>query len=338
MKSADNSYEATDAQRALDLPDEMVSWLGHVSWPDGAPGPVLPDDRAAADLLDRMAVHPADRASTLAARPDPERDPALWWVLERVYHDVLGTMGEPPTGGWWLALPDSAGPLGRHLYVWACLALVPHVRDYHANCGVPDDISWASLAAFAEQLNASRRITGIAGIQTSWTLPRTFRGTGYRLGRLSFERGWAQPDPTTHSVLRPGRSQLNTHVPADGGPLEPTAVDDALAQAREFFPRHFPGNVQAFGCHSWLMDDRLADYLSATSRIVAFQRRFSRFCDSQRADWTPIEHIFHRRYDRPDVPLSLLDELPQRTSLERAIVTHLRNGGHWYNRTGWLDF
>jgi hypothetical protein len=28
--------------------------------------------------------------------------------------------------------------------------------------------------------------------------------------------------------------------------------------------------------------------------------------------------------------------LPQRTTLERAIVGHLRAGEHWRNRTGWL--
>ena len=31
-----------------------------------------------------------------------------------------------------------------------------------------------------------------------------------------------------------------------------------------------------------------------------------------------------------------IDELPQRTTLERAIVAHLRAGKHWRNRTGWL--
>jgi hypothetical protein len=32
-----------------------------------------------------------------------------------------------------------------------------------------------------------------------------------------------------------------------------------------------------------------------------------------------------------------LNELPQRTSLERAVVGHLEGGHHWKVRTGWLD-
>ena len=50
----------------------------------------------------------------------------------------------------------------------------------------------------------------------------------------------------------------------------------------------------------------------------------------------PILHLCHRRFDGPEVPPALLAELPQRTSLERAVVGHLRDGGHWYNQTGWF--
>ncbi|MEV4260230.1 hypothetical protein [Kribbella sp. NPDC049584] len=67
-----------------------------------------------------------------------------------------------------------------------------------------------------------------------------------------------------------------------------------------------------------------------------FQRRFGGFSQRVEADWGPLEHVLHRRYDEPVVPPSLLDELPQRTTLERAIVTHLKRGGHLYNQTGWI--
>jgi hypothetical protein len=48
--------------------------------------------------------------------------------------------------------------------------------------------------------------------------------------------------------------------------------------------------------------------------------------------------VFHRRYDGLNVPTTLLDELPQQTTLQRAIVAHLRAGGHWHSRTGWFPF
>ncbi|WUJ72104.1 hypothetical protein OG809_02330 [Kribbella soli] len=73
--------------------------------------------------------------------------------------------------------------------------------------------------------------------------------------------------------------------------------------------------------------------LSCSYRLLLAQMRQRRRGDPA---WAPLERVFHRRYDGPVVPPSLLGELPQRTALERAIVAHLRRGGHWYSQTGWI--
>jgi hypothetical protein len=46
-------------------------------------------------------------------------------------------------------------------------------------------------------------------------------------------------------------------------------------------------------------------------------------------DEAVLRYVFGRVVPR-------LDELPRRTSLERAVVDHLRSGGHWYGARGWL--
>jgi hypothetical protein len=235
------------------------------------------------------------------------------------------------------ALPTITGSVGRHLYVWLFLSVLPYVRSYHTERGVPDAISWNSLAALGDEMTNSRLVCGISGLDSTWGLPLVFRGASYRLGRLVFDRQQPKATPSYHPVLGPGQSGLNTHVPS-GGRLDPVACDDSFAQARAFFPRRFPEQVVAFGCHSWMMDDQLAAYLPETSNIIQFQRRFKRFTDCELADWAPLEHLFHRRYHGPQAPKALLDELPEDTTLQRAIITHLRAGDHWYNRTGWFPF
>jgi hypothetical protein len=62
---------------------------------------------------------------------------------------------------------------------------------------------------------------------------------------------------------------------------------------------------------------------------MRFQRRFTLVATSQDGDADVLRFVFHRI-------APLIDELPQRTTLERAIVAHLRAGKHWRNRTGWL--
>ncbi|MBA2362361.1 MAG: hypothetical protein H0V86_02380 [Chloroflexia bacterium] len=81
-----------DVQSQLALPARMMTWLERIERPTGSRGPVLPDGAEAARLLERLGVDPADRAGTLAARPDPISHPALWWVLDRAYHDLLANM------------------------------------------------------------------------------------------------------------------------------------------------------------------------------------------------------------------------------------------------------
>jgi hypothetical protein len=329
-------FDAAAVCAELQLPDAFLTWLSRVERPAESPGPVLPSDADATTLLRQLAVEPGDRVAALAARPNPITHPALWWVLDRAYHDVIATMGIPPAWGGWPEFLARTGPVGRHLYVWLCLAVLPHVRGYHERLGIAEDVSWASLANLGREMTKVRRLSGIPGLESSWMLPRTFRGAAYRLGRLVFERGQPQPEHSQHEVLRPGEISLGTHIPDTGGHLDPDSCDDSFSTAQDFFAHHFDEQPVAFDCHSWLMDDQLAEHLPATSNIIQFQRRFTYFNDSEPGDHEILEHVFHRRYHEPQAPMHLLDELPQDTRLQRAIAAHLRAGGHWQNRTGWL--
>ncbi len=81
-------------------------------------------------------------------------------------------------------------------------------------------------------------------------------------------------------------------------------------------------------CSSWLLDAQWAEYLPAGSNILHFQRRFQpvRWWDDDRALMT---FVFGRQYRDAE-------EVPRRTTLERAIADHLRAGRHWRGVLGWL--
>ena len=131
-------------------------------------------------------------------------------------------------------------------------------------------------------------------------------------------------------AFREGEPTLGIHIP-ESGPLTPEACDDSLAQARPFFSRHFPETPTRLAiCTSWLLDPQLAEYLAPDSNIVRFGRRFTLVGDGYDGDADVLRFVFHRIAPR-------IDDLPQRTTLERAIVAHLRAGKHWRNRTGWVE-
>jgi hypothetical protein len=326
-------------QRKLGLSDEMMLWLERIERASSSPGPQLPNDREAAQLMERLGVEPVDQGYTLAARLNPDEQPELWWVLDRIYHGMLANMGRgEPVDGFkgWSAFPASAGPFGMHLYVWLFLAVVPEVRHFHTERRIPDDISWESLKVLGRGMSTHRSMIGMSGLGLwdQWGGPMRFLGADYQLGRLSFNRGELSFLGRAHTHV------LNIHVPPFG-PVDAAACDESLAQAREFFPRHFPEEpVTFFICHSWLMDDQLASYLPESSNIVRFQSRFNLVQTTELAtsDNFILNYVFHRGNDEPVIPPSLLNELPQDTTLQRAFVSHLRSGKHWYERTAWAVF
>lgn len=340
--------DVAEVQRQLGLAPDMAALLARMERRANGYGPDLPGDAEAAEMLERLGVTESDRVATLAARPDPANDSALCWVLDRLYIDMLANMGQPVSASGfagWPAMPAGTGAVGRHLYVWLYLAVLPVVRRYHTGQGVPDDISWGSLTALSEQMTKDRAMYGVRGIGQHWSLPLIFRGGMYSgLGRLAYDRQYSPVDftaaepGTTANPPRPGEPVVNVHIPSRGGPLDPIACDESIERARRFFSRHFPERPVGFICHTWILDPQLANYLAETSNIRRFQQRFRLISDpTERADRYMLRLIFTRDpQDWNALPDEVLDELPQDSTLQRAFVTHLRAGRHWFDRTGWF--
>ncbi|MFJ5596656.1 acyltransferase domain-containing protein [Micromonospora parva] len=306
-----------DIAARLGVPVEEVDRVHRLAG-DGPSAPLPPKADAPA-ILDRLAVPPDDAAEIMAGWPEPGSP--LWtaelrWLLDRSIAAVRADLG----GYDWLPpgpeLPRERGPAWRHLYVYAYLALVDVVRGYHSDHGVPDAVSWVTLADLGRNLAVDRRMRGDGWpVMQSW-LTLHSRGGLYELGRLQYQRG---------------DGALGLHVP-ESGLLTPQAVTASLEEARAFFPRHFPDErYTVFSCGSWLLDPQLREYLPEDSNILRFQRRF--------------ELEPHQESEGPDADIEMLrfgfrtlttplDELPRRTVLQRAIIDHLRDGGHWHWRRG----
>ncbi|MBB6552565.1 acyltransferase domain-containing protein [Nonomuraea rubra] len=301
-------------------------WLAHLESADG-PDLVLPADPVP-ELL-RLTVPHEDLGAVLATRPEPGS--GQWWLAERCVRSLVSTMGSLDGPPFFQPLPE----LGPYFYVHVFLGAVPHTLAYHRELGIAPEVSWATLADLGRCMAVHRKRYGHGGLHAPFWLMLHARGVLYALGRLQFNR-----DTLSASVgeavraagmpAGPGSPALGVHIPDFLGPLAPAACDASFALAREFFPRHFPGEqVRVMTCGSWLLDDQLGAYLPDDSNILAFQRRFhllERFGDGDMLGFVYGEHAGD--------PAAL----PRRTRLERAIADHLAAGGTWYGRLGWLPF
>ncbi|MDQ0364770.1 acyltransferase domain-containing protein [Catenuloplanes indicus] len=306
-----------DIAGRLGVPAEEIARVDRLA--GGRPSAPLPDRADAPALLDRLAVRPDDAEEIMAGWPDPGSElwtPELRWLLDRSIALVRADLG----GYEWLTpgpeLPRDRGPAWRHLYVYAYLALTGVVLDYHRAHGVPEAVSWATLADLGRNLAVDRRMNREGWpVMQAW-LTLHVRGGLYELGRLQHHRG----DGT-----------IGLHIP-DAGPLTPEAISASLDEGRAFFPRHFPDETYtAFSCGSWLLDPQLREYLPADSNIIRFQDRFTLDAyeepEGVDADLEVRRFVF-RTLTTP------LDRLPRDTVLQRAIVDHLRSGRHWQWRRG----
>jgi hypothetical protein len=103
-----------------------------------------------------------------------------------------------------------------YVYVYAYLALVGVVTGYHRDHGIPEAVSWVTLADLGRNLAVDRRMRREGWpVMQSW-LTLHARGAVYELGRLQHQRGG---------------TAIDLHIP-ESGPLTAGAVAASLDEAR----------------------------------------------------------------------------------------------------------
>ena len=187
------------------------------------------------------------------------------------------------------------------------VARIPGLREKHRALGLTEEESAATVESLARHVELHRRCGGEPGSWEVEWIEMIWEGKLSELGRLQFE---------DH-----GDGVLDVHIP-ETGPLASAACDASFARARDVYPGHLVAQ-----CTSWLLDPRLADVLPASSNIVRFQRRFELRNEGREANRDVLRFVFHT-YEAD------LDGLTPRTTLERALVRHMRAGGTWRAPTG----
>ena len=320
----------------LRVHEETTIWLDGL---DAAGDPpvelALPSREALPDLLSELGLVDEDASDLIASLSTLDGSPALRSLVRRCAWSIVSKMGEvgdwPPLPRW----PVATGRTGGAFYAWVFLVSLPFARRFHAERGIPADVSRATFADLGRNLRHGRRQWDDLAIADPWWLALHLRGAIYELGRLQFERGrlgntTCQAMIAAGVEVTPGEPVLSVHIPAYSGPIDPVACDASIARAMEFFPRHFPEETFVFAvCYSWMLDDDLSAYFPATSNIIRFLDRFQIAYRFDENDASILRFVF----GRSDLPL---DAYSQTTTLERAVIAHIKAGHHWHGGAGWF--
>jgi GNAT domain-containint protein/N-acyltransferase family protein len=338
------SPEGRSAANELGLDASYASWLASLdAAPD--PGSELPLCTSQdAEVLARTGVADSDAAAVLESQRLLDRSAGLRWLLRQCRRLTIAHLGDPNAPELQLPqLPAALGLPGRCFPAHLFLATLPLTIDWQQRQGVPAEPCWAVFADLGRQMDIYRSAYGTTGVEEPWWLLLHLRGLIYEFGRLQYNMlrigaGLMSPqcwyDDAEAGRLgagfRPCDDAVGVHIP-ETGPMTPQACADSLASARTFFGNYFPSPTRRLAiCESWLLDGQLTEYLSSDTNIIQFQRLFEIAPGWRSGDKDVAQFIFQRGVED-------LDEVPQQTTLQRAILSHLRAGRHWRLRCGWRE-
>lgn len=179
-------------------------------------------------------------------------------------------------------------------------------RRRYADFGLPDRTFRDTMGFFPRMLEAYRSAHGRVWFdEANWAV-RQVSLTLLRIDGLEFE------------FIGGDSPRVDLHIPSDAS-LEAADLARTFAAFRTFLKDHCPAWTEAaVHCESWLLDPGLDELLPQRSRIRVFRGLFHveglQWADDFR-EWTA------GRTDLADA------DLPERTSLQRAIKRHLLAGG-----------
>ncbi|HEU0165438.1 MAG TPA: acyltransferase domain-containing protein [Thermomicrobiales bacterium] len=318
--------------------EKIANWIGYLAEIGPSPEALpIPDERDLRARFAYLAVPPDDLETLVALRPTIANDPDLLWILDRAVHSLTLNLDVVATVPGFPVLPTSLGEIADFFYVYVYAMALPATLALHERHGVPSAVSEATMADIGRNMLVHRKRHGRHGLAAPDWLMLHARGMIFQFGRLQFER--AKLGTRTGDAIqaagfpfRTGDPTLSIHIPDFMGSMSVEACDESFAAARAFFPAHYPDeDVRTAVCNSWILDPQLRDYLRLDSNILRFQDRFT---EIRPAEWTndgPLRFVF----GPTDLPL---EDYPQRSSVERAVVGHIAAGKNWHGGMGWLKF
>jgi len=182
--------------------------------------------------------------------------------------------------------------------------------------GIPEEIYIASMSCFTRFVKEHMVSYGCYGFDRGFWTVRQLSLTVFRLGQLEYE-----------TTVYKGQKIISIHIP-NSSKLEQHLLRESYDTAKAFFAKYYPDYAQVpYGCHSWLLSPNLKEILPETSRIRYFQDQFNLLSTE------PSDDYLEWAFQRSDASV---ENLPERTSLQRSLKAFLLKGGVFCNGMGIL--
>lgn len=204
------------------------------------------------------------------------------------------------------------------LLVFICLSR--HLKELYRERGIDLKIFHNSMLDLKYKLAECKAVKGVIGSFVAFWFDRFFKLERFALGRLQFEvDGFGHHYEKNGHLMTPDSKAINVHIPRTLTHLTPESCDEAFAMAKKFFADKV-GEDTPFICHSWMLYPGNRHILPETTNVHKFMSRFEVFDWGECPDHDDLWRIFDTDEKDPA-------RLPTDTTMRRAYVNHLKNGG-----------
>lgn len=253
------------------------------------------------DLFEEIGLLPQAREIALALNENYDHN-ALAPLWEKLYSAATREEGLA-------ALREHFGEDKDGMKMFVCQSnCALHTHDLYVGRKIPERIFADTMKFLSRFIRTEFENTGKITYRWDWWFPRQLDLSEFRIGQLEYEM-----------LEEDGEKKISLHIPSDTD-LSAGAVQASLEEARTFFAKYFPAYAQCdMYCDSWLLSPALPNLLPPSSNIIQFRNRFEILRTNEDSmavlDWICPD---------PSVPL---EQLPEKTLLQRAVKAHLLAGG-----------
>lgn len=208
------------------------------------------------------------------------------------------------------------------LLMFICMSR--RLKERYLERGISLDVFRESVLDLKYKLEECKLIRSIVGVYPPSWFFGFFQMKRFAFGRLQFEIIELGYDYKKNGASFNRESKvISVHIPRNKKPLDKESCDEACQIAKEFFKGEYDAPC-AFVCHSWLLYPENEKIIPEKTNIYRFMSRFDIIDSGVYKDNGNLWRLF-------DTEEKNYDKLPTDTSVRRAYVEHLKNGG----KTGW---
>ena len=219
------------------------------------------------------------------------------------------------------ALEESTGVHKYTIDLLYLIQMMPLLKAHYIAKDYPLEYYEGFANNLRGYLNDCHSNYGVWGTYIGWWLVAFFKLKCFTIGRAQYKPKVFKADSGNEQFPLPaGQQYLDIHIPPEG-PLTPELCHNSYAEAAAFFRERFGYTRVIITAASWLLSPDLEKMLPANSNILGFAHDFTLIKAHIDEDY----HTLHFIFNMPDLPEDLND-LPERSSLQRAVKAHLMAG------------